>query len=47
MRSMVRSSIGSTWYFSASFMNRACISFSFAGCSAARFFVRLKSFRTS
>ena len=47
VRSMTRSSRGNTWYFSASCMNRACICFSFAGCSAARFRVRLKSFFAS
>ena len=47
MRSKTRSSIGSTWYFSASFMKRACISASFSGFFAARSVERLKSARTS
>ena len=46
-RSIERSSIGSTLYFTASFRNWSCSSFSFAGFCAARSFVRLKSLRVS
>ena len=46
-RSTTRSSMGSTRYFTASFMNRSCISFSFAGFWAARSLTRLKSLRVS
>jgi hypothetical protein len=47
VRSMVRSSIGSTWYFSASVMNRAFHVFQLRGLLAGQVFVRLKSFLTS
>jgi hypothetical protein len=46
-RSNTLSSIGRTWYFAASVMNRACICASFSGCFAARSVVRLKSARVS
>ena len=46
-RSKTRSSIGSTWYFAASFRKTACSSASFFGFFAARSSARLKSERTS
>ena len=46
-RSTERSSMGSTRYFTASFRNRSCSSFNFAGFLAARSFARLKSVRVS
>ncbi len=46
-RSNTRSSIGSTWYFSACCRKTACSSASFCGFFAARSFARLKSERVS